>query len=711
MATYVTGQFDDASDDEDCLNVIVDSVQPKNSLALKSVEKSNRKKKKYVLLDNFVYTRGPEYEAEKIIDEDRMNDDEDQDELDELEVSLMGEDSCLGGATVKGGVNGADFGKRLDLSTRTQNDIARSEKKGEKRNNYCGRDDRATSEQVLDPRTRMILFKLLNSGFLLEIDGCLSTGKEANVYYAKGKNGLEYAVKIFKTSILVFKDRDRYVSGEYRFRHGYCKSNPRKMVKTWAEKEMRNLKRLHAADIPCPTPWLLKSHVLVMDFLGSNGWCASRLKDVTLTFDECTSCFADIIIYIRRIYYECNLVHGDLSEYNILWHNNHPYIIDVSQSVEHAHPYANDFLRKDIANIVDFFGKKGVKVLTKSKIFQFVTDPYLIGPDKAANEHIPMSTLLSIFSQLIDSSDIEVENDKNNIESDTTDAEAAAEVDEAVFMQSYIPTSLQEFSNPIQESARLAQGMREPIYEAAVRRMLGASSSSRQPAVPVTDRENETSPPELVALPSSPVRPVTRTTYNTDYTPNNIGSVTESEGDKEGLSRTAKVVVKATQQSNVPVDSSCSQLSDSLSDMTEGIVSSADIPHGDTLLFSGSTDQSGNHTGSSAVSDCVTSSTGCSYHNDTHDADHESNTGSDSDRDSDSDGSSDTDSREEHEWQERRARLGSRLPTRDDPEARLLAKQIKKDAKKAAKEEKALKRQSKIPKHVKKRAMKSSKKR
>ena len=54
----------------------------------------------------------------------------------------------------------------------------------------------------------------------------------------------EYAVKVFKTSILIFKDRERYVSGEFRFRKGHCKGNPRKMVKMWAEKEVRNLKRI-----------------------------------------------------------------------------------------------------------------------------------------------------------------------------------------------------------------------------------------------------------------------------------------------------------------------------------------------------------------------------------------------------------------------------------------------------------------------------------
>jgi RIO kinase 1 len=83
--------------------------------------------------------------------------------------------------------------------------------------------DRATSEQVLDPRTRMILLQLLNRNILSEINGVISTGKEANVYHAlsqlsEGEDVLHRAIKVYKTSILVFKDRDKYVTGEYRFR-------------------------------------------------------------------------------------------------------------------------------------------------------------------------------------------------------------------------------------------------------------------------------------------------------------------------------------------------------------------------------------------------------------------------------------------------------------------------------------------------------------
>ena len=55
-----------------------------------------------------------------------------------------------------------------------------------------------------------VLFKMLNGGVFSEINGCISTGKEANVYHAVTSSGQDLAVKVYKTSILVFKDRDRY---------------------------------------------------------------------------------------------------------------------------------------------------------------------------------------------------------------------------------------------------------------------------------------------------------------------------------------------------------------------------------------------------------------------------------------------------------------------------------------------------------------------
>ncbi|KAJ4352168.1 Serine/threonine-protein kinase rio1 [Didymosphaeria variabile] len=246
--------------------------------------------------------------------------------------------------------------------------------------------DRATSEQVLDPRTRMILLQLLNRNIVSEINGVISTGKEANVYHAAtisedDAQPLHRAIKVYKTSILVFKDRDKYVTGEFRFRTGYNKSNNRAMVKVWAEKEMRNLRRIYNAGIPAPEPLYLRLHVLVMSFLGDKkGWPAPRLRDVVfegLTIEEeeqkWNSLYIQLLGYMRTMYQTCRLVHADLSEYNLLYHENKLYMIDVSQSVEHDHPRSLEFLRMDVKNVSDFFRSRNVDVLSERKVFLFVT--------------------------------------------------------------------------------------------------------------------------------------------------------------------------------------------------------------------------------------------------------------------------------------------------------------------------------------------------
>lgn len=299
--------------------------------------------------------------------------------------------------------------------------------------------DRATVEQVLDPRTRMILFKMLTRGVISEINGCISTGKEANVYHASTSDGESRAIKIYKTSILMFKDRDKYVSGEFRFRRGYCKGNPRKMVKTWAEKEMRNLIRLTTAGIPCPEPIMLRSHVLVMGFIGKNDTPAPLLKNVQLSDSKARENYLDIIHYIRRMYQDARLVHADLSEFNILYHNGQVYIIDVSQSVEHDHPHALEFLRKDCANVNDFFVKFGVAVMTVRELFEFVTDPS-INPD---NMDGYLEKAMEVATQ-------RTEDEKSNQD----------KVDEEVFKKAYIPRTLNEV-NHYERDVDLMQKLKE----------------------------------------------------------------------------------------------------------------------------------------------------------------------------------------------------------------------------------------------------------
>ena len=233
------------------------------------------------------------------------------------------------------------------------------------------------------------MHKLVQNAKVEHIYGCISTGKEANVYQAtgrckdfstlemlqEGEPDIEFAVKIFKTSILVFKDRERYVSGEFRFRKGHCKGNPRKKVKLWAEKEVRNLKRIWmSGKIRCPWPYYLKNNVIVMEFVGENGEAAPRLKDAVVEMTDIAELYEECVLMMRNLYQECKLVHGDLSEYNLLYFKKQIWMIDVSQSVEHDHPMALDFLRRDCAVMNDYFRKNNVYVLTTLNLFNFVSD-------------------------------------------------------------------------------------------------------------------------------------------------------------------------------------------------------------------------------------------------------------------------------------------------------------------------------------------------
>lgn len=312
--------------------------------------------------------------------------------------------------------------------------------------------DRATNEQVLDPRTRMILLQMINRNTVSEVNGCLSTGKEANVYHALSMpqdadsepiTPLHRAIKVYKTSILVFKDREKYVSGEYRFRQGYSKSNNRAMVKVWAEKEMRNLRRIHASGIPCPEPIHLRLHVLVMGFLGDHrGIPAPRLKDVVLEGGDEEKrwrlLYLQLLGYMRILYQKCRLVHADLSEYNVLYHKEKLWIIDVSQSVEHDHPRSLEFLRMDVKNVSDFFRRKGVDTLQEKSVFSFVT---------ASQGTLDQWEMEMVLEELFKKQAEIAESDR-----------ADAEVENEVFRNQYIPQTLEQVYDVERDAEEVGKG-------------------------------------------------------------------------------------------------------------------------------------------------------------------------------------------------------------------------------------------------------------
>jgi RIO kinase 1 len=333
---------------------------------------------------------------------------------------------------------------------------ARQSGLGPSHSRSADKSERATSEQVLDPRTRMILLQMINRGVVSEVNGVISTGKEANVYHAMSittslegdsapasvSQEVHIAIKVYKTSILVFKDREKYVTGEFRFRQGYNKGSNRAMVKVWAEKEWRNLKRIYVSGIPCPEPVYLRLHVLGMSFIGdSKGIPAPRLKDVEFTGKNpqlrWRDVYIELVAYMRILYQVCKLVHADLSEYNVLYQNDRCWVIDVSQSVEHDHPRSLDFLRMDIKNVSDFCRRKEVVVLSERKVFEYIT---------AAEGSVQLDEAKTNIDRLI--ADM----------GDADDETAQDEVDTEVFRKIYIPQTLDQVYDAERDAKQMTEG-------------------------------------------------------------------------------------------------------------------------------------------------------------------------------------------------------------------------------------------------------------
>lgn len=124
-----------------------------------------------------------------------------------------------------------------------------------------------------------------------------------------------------------------------------------------------------------------------MEFLGSSGWPSPRIKDAKLNPKRMREAYVQCMLILRHMFQRANLVHGDFSEYNALWHNNQVYVIDVSQSVESDHPSALDFLRKDISNVNDFFRKYGkLDVMSTRQLFEFVTSTIIENTEESESE-------------------------------------------------------------------------------------------------------------------------------------------------------------------------------------------------------------------------------------------------------------------------------------------------------------------------------------
>ena len=243
----------------------------------------------------------------------------------------------------------------------------------EKRDRVLRKDfssERAVLEEVFDRSTLMTIYDFLNKGTIDEIHGVVKAGKEARIYWGRDSQGRELAIKIYLTTSAEFKKGMRpYIEGDPRFAH--VRRDTRSLVYAWAQKEFKNLQRAYDVGIRVPRPIDVKNNVLIMEFVGEDGVSAPLLREITLQNPR--KVYQRLLSYLEKLYQKAELVHADLSEYNIMIWEDNPVLFDISQAVPLQHPMASKFLRRDIENLNRYFKKLGVDVLSVEEAYRRVT--------------------------------------------------------------------------------------------------------------------------------------------------------------------------------------------------------------------------------------------------------------------------------------------------------------------------------------------------
>jgi len=221
------------------------------------------------------------------------------------------------------------------------------------------RDRAKIYDEVFDQRTLMVIYKLINKGALTTVDYPVSTGKEGNVFHATA-DGAPVALKIYRVGNSTFRSLSDYILGDPRFKG--LTGNHRKIICAWASKEYKNLERMHASGTRVPRPIAVEENILVMGYLGDETMPAPMIKGIK--FEDPEPVLDDVIDNMKCIQ-KAELVHGDLSEYNILFWDGSTYVIDVGQAVTTDHRNADEWFERDTVNMARFFKHLGCKITAK----------------------------------------------------------------------------------------------------------------------------------------------------------------------------------------------------------------------------------------------------------------------------------------------------------------------------------------------------------
>ena len=213
---------------------------------------------------------------------------------------------------------------------------------------------------------------VITSGQARQIDlGLLKTGKEADVHlierrHAEAVNVLA-AKRYRQFEERLFRNDARYRAarrtGESRLDKAMAQGNKAGMAfraHQWLASEFDALCRLWSAGVPVPYPVQKLGNELVLELIGSPEQAAPRLVHARLDRADLGRAWGQLVEAMHSMV-RCGVVHGDLSPYNLLWHQGRVVIIDFPQSVDPiSHPEGIALLQRDVTHVAGWSGRRRV---------------------------------------------------------------------------------------------------------------------------------------------------------------------------------------------------------------------------------------------------------------------------------------------------------------------------------------------------------------
>jgi len=212
---------------------------------------------------------------------------------------------------------------------------------------------------------------LVDDGLIDDVLQRLKSGKEADVYTVLCGDKIQCA-KVYKEATQrSFKQAVQYQEGRKtrntrnaRAMQKGSKFGRKQQEESWQTAEVDALFRLANAGVRVPQPYLCIDGVLLMELVtDANGSVAPRLSDVTLSEEQAVTDFHTMIRNIVRMLC-AGIVHGDLSEFNVLLDDQGPVIIDLPQAVDAAaNNHAESMFERDVNNITAYYGQFAPQLL------------------------------------------------------------------------------------------------------------------------------------------------------------------------------------------------------------------------------------------------------------------------------------------------------------------------------------------------------------